>query len=626
MKNILLNFLKFENQDFGTTVFRKVAEAGVFKDGFSYYDFEVDGKNVKYEISDTALEGYTSFTLPSYLNVGLVSKKLYEKIIDASNQVNGRFILHPEKEYNRRIHFEIEPHPKGKKCVWVEPYFLKSKQVWGLLIGFQFIVSQNVLSGGYRVDRDIQIASGSLNARGLSNLDFYLFKYNHITTFIKNILPGINSNLDNAINSSLFSVESYLLDAKQYMFKENRIDSSSYFGLSKYAPLQTVSKETTFYFIYRKSDRSIAVNLLKGLRGESHPNTFSGIQKFFKIPFTNDHIKGFALDDYSELNISKIVEDIKAEVNNVLPVIITNSKKEESDDKLYFSLKHRFTNEGIPCQVVTKDLIINDNALKFSLGNIALQMFAKAGGIPWKMKPATTEYLIIGIGQSYNIETTDDGNKIEKNITYSVLTDSSGIFKDLQVLSEGVSTDDSYYTQLVNNIAGIINNGKYKKIAVHTPFRLSKDKVLDKVVKLIDSNVELSVLVINDKTDFFGFDASNNGLVPFESTFLKLSGQEYLVWFEGIQPSNPKITKRFGNPLSIKFWYTSNPQFFQDIDYKESLLQDCINLSGANWRGFKAKQLPVSVFYCQRISEFIGKFRQYELSHIDINNLKPWFL
>jgi argonaute-like protein implicated in RNA metabolism and viral defense len=293
---------------------------------------------------------------------------------------------------------------------------------------------------------------------------------------------------------------------------------------------------------------------------------------------------------------------------------------------LYFSLKHRFTNEGIPCQVVTKDLIINDNALKFSLGNIALQMFAKGGGIPWKMKPATSEYLIIGIGQSYNIEIIEGGNKVEKNITYSVLTDSSGIFKDLQVLSEGVSTDDSYYLKLVNNIAGIINNGKYKKIAVHTPFRLSKDKVLDPVVKLIDPNIELSVLVINDKTDFFGFDASNNGLVPFESTFIKLSAQEFLVWFEGIQPSNPKITKRFGNPLLIKFWYTNNPQLFKDIDYKESLLQDCINLSGANWRGFKAKQLPVSVFYCQRISEFIGKFRQYELSHIEINNLKPWFL
>jgi hypothetical protein len=626
MRNILLNFLKFETQDFDITVFRKKAEAGVFKEGFDYYDFEDDGINVKYEISSLELEGYTSFRLPSYLNIGLVSKKLYERLIEVSNHISGRFIFHPEKEYNRRIHFEIEAHQKGKKCVWIEPYFLKSKQIWGVLIGFQFIVSQNELSAGYKIDRDIQIASGSLNYRGQSNLDFYLFKYNHIATFIKNILPKINSTLENQISNSLFQIESYLLDAKLYIFNNNNVDSSSYYGLNKYAPLQTVTKETLFYFIYRKADRGIAVNLLKGLRGESHPNTFSGIQKFFKIPFTNDHIKGFAVDDYSEPNISKIVEEIKKELKNVLPIIITNSKKEESDDKLYFSLKHRFTNEGIPCQVVTKDLIINDNALKFSLGNIALQMFAKGGGIPWKMKPATSEYLIIGIGQSYNIEIIEGGNKVEKNITYSVLTDSSGIFKDLQVLSEGVSTDDSYYLKLVNNIAGIINNGKYKKIAVHTPFRLSKDKVLDPVVKLIDPNIELSVLVINDKTDFFGFDASNNGLVPFESTFIKLSAQEFLVWFEGIQPSNPKITKRFGNPLLIKFWYTNNPQLFKDIDYKESLLQDCINLSGANWRGFKAKQLPVSVFYCQRISEFIGKFRQYELSHIEINNLKPWFL
>ena len=35
------------------------------------YDFEDDGINVKYEISSLELEGYTSFRLPSYLNIGL---------------------------------------------------------------------------------------------------------------------------------------------------------------------------------------------------------------------------------------------------------------------------------------------------------------------------------------------------------------------------------------------------------------------------------------------------------------------------------------------------------------------------------------------------------------------------
>uniref|UniRef100_UPI0025BE870C hypothetical protein n=1 Tax=Flavobacterium sp. TaxID=239 RepID=UPI0025BE870C len=172
----------------------------------------------------------------------------------------------------------------------------------------------------------------------------------------------------------------------------------------------------------------------------------------------------------------------------------------------------------------------------------------------------------------------------------------------------------------------IINSTTYKKIVIHAPFRLSKDKILEKVSSNISPEIELSVLIINNKTDHFGFDYANNGLIPFESTFVKLASDEYLVWFEGLQNSNPKITKRFSNPLLIKFWYTNKSELFQNYTYKENLLQDCINLSGANWRGFKAKQLPVSVFYCQRIAEFIGKFREYKLEHIDINNLKPWFL
>ena len=115
-------------------------------------------------------------------------------------------------------------------------------------------------------------------------------------------------------------------------------------------------------------------------------------------------------------------------------------------------------------------------------------------------------------------------------------------------------------------------------------------------------------------------------MVPFESTFVRISSTEYLVWFEGLQYNNPKIIKRYGNPLLIKFWFTNRLDNFRDNQFKNNMLQDCINLSGANWRGFKAKQLPVSVFYCQRIAEFISKFQEYNLPHIEIDNLKPWFL
>ncbi len=626
MNEISLNFLAFQNQDFGITIYRKKLGANQFEEGFDYYDFkDEEGNNIKYQILYSKKEGFEEFKLPAYAKIGLVSKILFDELKLAA--INLNFFIRKDNEYNRRIHFVLEKHSKGRKCIWVEPYYLKAKNIWGLLFDYCFVVDKNENGEEkFKLDRDILIASGTMNSKGGSNVDYYLFKHRYLQSFIQNFISKLNGGMKSKILTELTLLPSRLLNPKTYIFGGNNIGNSSFLGLSKYPPLELINGTVQFYFLYRKSDRDIAVSLLKGLRGELSPSTFSGMAKLFKVNFSNDFIKGSAVDDFTDLILDAEILKIKAIGNNVIPVIITNAKKDSEDDKLYFRLKHKFTQQKIPCQVVTKELVKNEYTLKYSLSNIGLQLFAKAGGKPWKMKPTTSEYLIIGIGQSYTIEMGEAGNSVKKNITYSVLTDSSGIFKDIQVLGEGVDTDESYYLQLINNISGIINAAGHKKISIHVPFRISKEKIIEKVVNKISADVELSVLVINPKNDFFGFDYSSNALIPFESTFIKLSHDEYLVWFEGLQFNNPKVNKRFGNPLLIKFWFFSNKGHGNDIAYKERLLQDCINLSGANWRGFKAKQLPVSVFYCQRIAEFIGKFQEYNLTHIDINNLKPWFL
>ncbi|MGC4036046.1 MAG: hypothetical protein QM764_08795 [Chitinophagaceae bacterium] len=625
MSEIKLNFLPFEDQDFGIKIFRKKHEAKEFATNFDYYDFkDEDSTTTKYEISYVPIDGYEEYKLPAYAKTGIVSKRIYETILAASSKLD--YFIKRDSEYNRRIHYPIAKHPKGKKCIWLEPYYLRSRNVWGLLFDYCFVVDTNADgTEKFKLDRDILIASGTMNERGGSNIDYYLFKHNYLLSFLDTHIERLNDGIANKISRELCSLSSKMLSSKSYVFGNGIISNSPYLGLSKFPPLEN-APQANFYFLYKKTDREIAVSLLKGLRGELSPTTFAGMNKLFKIDFANNNIAGSAIEAFTDEIISEEIEKIKALGSNIIPIIITNSKKDVEDDQLYFKLKHKFTSEKIPCQVVTKELIKNEYSLKYSLSNIGLQIFAKAGGKPWKMKPVDAEYLIIGIGQSYTLEQTTSGNLIKKNIAYSILTDSSGIFKDIQVLGEGLESEDSYYEQLITNISSIINSTPYKKISIHAPFRISKEKIIEKVLKRISSDIELSVLVINYKNDFFGFDYNNNGLVPFESTFIKLSHDEYLVWFEGLQFNNPKISKRFGNPLSIKFWYFNNEAHNSDYGYKERLLQDCINLSGANWRGFKAKQLPVSIFYCQRIAEFIGKFQEYHLSHIDINNLKPWFL
>jgi hypothetical protein len=618
---IKLNFLPFNDQDFSINVYRRRLKGERNKESF-YHTFIENDISEEFEIKFIEENEFEAYAVSGYQNTRVIAKAIYEKLL--SNFPKEQIIIKHDDFNNKRIHFVLDTHPKGRKCVWLEPYYLKSRNAWGVLLDYHFLVNEEG-EKKFKLDKEIQIASGSLNASGNSNVDYYLFKHSYIQRFIKQFIPAINNILVNKLDGNLFEIDSRQLASKIYLFGNNYSSSSSYLGLTKNPPLHQINEEVKFYFIYLKTQRDIAVALLKGLRGESHPTTFGGLEKLFKLPFTNDRIKGKAIDNFDDSTIDAEITVIKDLGNVVIPIIITNSKKDEDDDKLYFWLKHKFTKAGIPCQVVTRDLVQNDYSLKYSLSNIGLQIFAKAGGQPWKMKSATQEYLIVGIGQSYNIEEVDNGNKIEKNITYSVLTDSSGLFKDIQVLCEGVQ-DDNYYDHLVLNISKIINSSGYTKVSIHSPFRMSKEKILEKVARNISPDIELSVLVINSKSDFFGFDYQNNGLVPFESTYIKLAADEFLVWFEGLQYNNPKITKRFGNPLLIKFWYTNKPMLFQDYSYKEYLLQDCINLSGANWRGFKAKQLPVSVFYCQRIAEFIKKFKEYDLEHIEISNLKPWFL
>ena len=160
----------------------------------------------------------------------------------------------------------------------------------------------------------------------------------------------------------------------------------------------------------------------------------------------------------------------------------------------------------------------------------------------------------------------------------------------------------------------------------HCSVRVNKEdierikKVLDEIKQ--DSTFNFAILRFDDSHDYLSFDSSFNSLVPLESTKVELSKKNYLVWFEGQQYGQFTIRHRIGSPVRVFVDYPKNITHEQIIDY----LQDAINLSGANWRGFNAKSIPVSLLYAQLISHFISKFDKYNLDNIDIENLTPWFL
>lgn len=292
------------------------------------------------------------------------------------------------------------------------------------------------------------------------------------------------------------------------------------------------------------------------------------------------------------------------------------------DESPYYNFKFYLTKEDIPLQVVREDQTNNAYALKWSTSNIALQIFSKLGGIPWLLKPSQNECLILGIGSAF--ERSENG-QIKKFFAYSVCLDSTGLYKKLDVLAEE-STKEKYLSQLSRNLVKLFDDpeySKYKKCALHISESVSKDAIQSIQNALLKvSQIEFKVLKINTHHKFFGY-SHHNTFVPYESTYIQLSKDEYLVWFDGLVRGKENVFQKVGNPIHIKFLQSDNVNTGNEIEY----LQDAINLSGANWRGFNARQTPISIYYSKIVADYTAAFSHFEsFDKSQFSNNLPWFL
>jgi argonaute-like protein implicated in RNA metabolism and viral defense len=275
-------------------------------------------------------------------------------------------------------------------------------------------------------------------------------------------------------------------------------------------------------------------------------------------------------------------------------------------------------------------VIQDQNALKWAIANIALQVFCKAGGQPWKVRPSAEPTLIVGISQSHKIQVCDKTRIVEKYFAFTVMTDNSGLFQKIQVLGEG-GDKVTYLRQLRDNLRSILATGsqQFARVVVHTSFKLKREEmdaiqqtVSEAAGEQIPGKCRFAVVKVNHKCRFFGINQQVNSLVPYEGTAVKLGFREYLVWFEGIFPDKPTVTKAYPGPTHLQFMRVSEGSGISD----EDLLQDIVNLSGANWRGFNAKSAPVSVFYCHLVADRVHDFHERGLPLPEVPLIRPWFL
>ncbi|MEZ5277053.1 MAG: Piwi domain-containing protein [Opitutaceae bacterium] len=528
----------------------------------------------------------------------------------------------------REIHFNMRPHKEGNEQLVVQPYRMRATRKFGVLADFHFRMKDEV-----RFSRRVQQLSLSLDERFRRNLDFYVDRIEKITEFLEERrevvsaihLPGAKEPVMLARDSEGMPAAS--LRPRSYVFKGGHESRSQFMGLKDNGPLRPLSESPNLVFVFRERDRQTARMLAAALKGSTKRERFSfpGFESLFKTPIGIDR-DPIVVPDFSTDSMTIALERMEQKANTSIPVLIIPDDEEEG----YLNHKALFTHAGLPSQVCTVGVIQDENSLKWSVANIALQIFCKAGGWPWKVRPAGDRSLIIGISQSHKLRKTEEETVVERYSAFSILTDSSGLFQKLQVLGES-ENENTYLDQLRKNLKQVLTAGadEFSRVVIHTSFKLKQHEItaIQKVVQEAalqtqNGHCQFAVVKVNHKSRFFGANRNVNSLVPFEGTRVKLGHCEYLVWFEGIFPDKPTVTKAFPGPTHLQFLSITDDNRIND----EILLQDLVNLSGANWRGFNAKSAPVSIFYCQLVADLVHDCQQRGLPLPAVNDLRPWFL
>lgn len=638
MENLRLNFIPLVDDGLQFDIYRKkVTDTSQPKDARSYRVKlpEMIGSLDDWAHYDACLserEGFEKFTCDITLNQYLSEFYVFNKLKSAleADWKGCKFRI-SETSKHREVCFEINTHPgKGVTEVIMSPYFLKSNKKIGFIFKHHFHVLDDV-----EFDREIQILSLSLDKSGRPNIFNYrdeeLIIRNFFNEHIKSFMEG---KAGFPLENDFIAIQSQELLRKLYLVGRNSTSPSQFMGVKNSGPYRPMTDNVRFVFAFTERTRSLARDVYLGLTGKLFPGQFPGLNSMFGIPLKKDMVSHYVVDAFNADSIEilkKKMEDSKIENPDhkiMLVVVLPKGFKGKNVEyDAYGHIKLMALEKDIFCQVITEDTFQKKDQIKWSISNVGLQIFSKLGGAPWLVKPAKKDCLILGLGQSH--EKVD--GKIKRYVAYTVCLDSSGDFKYIKPLSN--ATDESEYLNgFSGNLRSILENelrGNYRSFVLHIPFkiRLKEIKAIKEVVKAIRGEAqdcEVVAVRINTKHRFLGL-SEHNTRIPYEGSYVRLSYGEFLVWAEGLQHGKEVVHKRVAEPLYIDF--IEPPQNF---DGMKECMQDILNLTGANWRGFNSKAQPISILYSKLIANFMKEFSHLEgcddMSILSTESRAPWFL
>lgn len=625
MNTLFFNFIELKEQEIDFLIYRRKVIENNKEDKELYryklpIDNSLDSEYLLYDISLAQKDGFEEFNYKFSQNALFSKRILFEKYKPIlQSHYKDNFYL-SNNDFNNELIIVYDTKDLGKQVIILIPYFYKAQNKYGFIVEFKFISNP-----GVEFNIKVQQYSLSIDNHGKSNRNFNKDKFSIINNVLNSLPDLVLYNYTIQLCKELIEVPYKLLHTKKYLFKNNKESSSQFNGVKDIGVYNEVqNKDLLYVFTFKEEYKNFANNVYAFLSGKANNSAFLGLERMFNIPLNTNSIAKVPFISIEE-TIKSILEIKNHNLQkNVIVIYLEKNNHDVTEQENYYKLKYNLLKNNIPLQVLTHEKLSSNDVLKWSVSSIGLQIFSKLGGIPWLVKPETEKCLILGIGKAHKYDEAE--NIINKYFAYSVCVDSSGQYKKLSVLAETENNED-YLNNLRSNLILLLEDSEfkdYKKCAIHLPYKI-KHKEIEKIKEAIESvskEIQIFILKVNQDSNYFGY-SEHLTKIPYESSYIELGKNEYLIWFEGLNYGKEHNSKRTSNPIHVEFLLNNPNNPKEDLIY----LQDLLNLSGANWRGFNAKNLPISLYYAKIIADYTKEFEQFDdfNRNIFINN-KPWFL
>ncbi len=373
-------------------------------------------------------------------------------------------------------------------------------------------------------------------------------------------------------------------------------------GLKPFKRVPKICMEVVYRRDYRREARNLVLNLVNGVKG------YRGFSEFFGTEVEYWYTPVDSSESYLDA-VSKAQGD-------VVIILIPDEMSVEYDEDPYMPLKRSLSMRGIPSQMIEYSTARYLSNKGYVLFNIALNIFSKAGGIPWMLAEPPSSSLTIGI---------DSGGG---GVALTVFNpESEKVFEWHTGFSPGVEVIDLLKKPMLEMLAEIDNIEDAETIIFHRdgfahPFE--RDSIRDvvdtlKLEGILRRDVYWALIEIRKRSVPRLLRNTSRGYRnPIQGAYLQLDPYKYVVATVGF-PDHPLLSDYgISRPLVVEVVETSN----WDRDPKP-FIRDVYWLAQLNWAsGLLPTKLPITTLYAHRIVSF---WRAGVNPSINLKS-KLWFL